>query len=355
VKQSRRFNVIECSGSNYDIGVQMGKGCRGNITSALEMTINGLGMVHHASKDDVIVNAMKFLPQIQAFDPGLIDRLRGLAEGAGISFEEAVTLQCSYDLGGYYGQLSSMCTSFAVTGRATAGGQTLLGQTIDWFPGCPMDLIKVVQPDGVKRLSLILWGVVEYTLNSNGFGMCANGTWAAVEKYLFNLPVSVYLQKAMGQVSFDDAAQVLQEQARGLGYYHLASSGNRMFGIESIQNDYEIIAPQDGVLVHSNHYLTERFKSHDMVNLMVPDSIERVKRIRALIDERYGSLTAAVMMELLSDHEHHPVSICRHVDPGQPAEFGSVTLAAYVMVPAEGVMYIAWGNPCQAAFEEYRL
>jgi hypothetical protein len=33
----------------------------------------------------------------------------------------------------------------------------------------------------------------------------------------------------------------------------------------------------------------------------------------------------------------------------------SETLAAYVMVPETGVMYIAWGNPCQYEFEEYRL
>lgn len=355
MKQNRRFKVIECSGSHFEIGFQIGKECRENITHALAMTIGGLGMVHQANQADITANAMKFLPQITDFNPDLIERLQGLAAGAGISFEEAVTLLCAFDLGGYYGQLSSMCTSFAVTGSATVNGKTILGQTIDWFPGCPMDLIKVRQPNGVKRLSLVLWGVVEYTLNSNGFGMCANGTWAAIEKYLFNLPVSVYLQKAMSQDTIEEAMDILKVHVRGLGYYHLASVDNKMFGIEGIQDDFEIINPERDILVHSNHYLTERFKKDDMVNLVVPDSFDRVERIQALVNEKYGRIDPDTMMAIMSDHEKYPNSICRHVDPNKPMEMASETLAAYIMVPADGVMYISWGNPCQYEFEEYLL
>jgi isopenicillin-N N-acyltransferase-like protein len=38
----------------------------------------------------------------------------------------------------------------------------------------------------------------------------------------------------------------------------MASSEKQMIGIESIQDDYEMILPQNDVLVHSNNYLTER-------------------------------------------------------------------------------------------------
>lgn len=355
MKQQRRFKVIECCGSNFEIGFQIGRECRENITRAIQMTIGGLGFVHQAGRADIIANAMKFYSKIMDFDPCLAERLEGMAEGAGISVEEAITLQCAFDLGGYYGQLSSMCTSFAVSGAAAEKNQTILGQTIDWVPGCPMDLIKVVYPNGMKQLSLVLWGVVEYTLNSQGFGMCANGTWAGVEKYLFNLPVSVYLHKAMGQETIDDAMEILKAHARGLGYYHLASFDNKMWGIEGIQDDFEIITPQNDVLVHSNHYLTERFKKHDMANLVVPDSYDRVGRIQGLINEKLGSITPEIMMAIMSDHEQYPTSICRHVDTSKPVEFASETLAAYIMVPNEGVMYIAWGNPCMYEFEEYRI
>lgn len=159
----------------------------------------------------------------------------------------------------------------------------------------------------------------------------------------------------MSQDTFGQAMEILRDHARGLGYYHLAAADHEMLGIEGIQDDYEIIAPEDHILVHSNHYLTERFKGHDLAGLMVPDSFGRVERIRALIKEQYGKITPEIMMAMLCDHDGHPCSICRHADTNLPMEAASETLSAYVMVPETGTMYIAWGNPCQYEFEEYRL
>lgn len=354
MKQQRKFNVVECSGSPREIGFQIGNECRDNIVQALQMTIGGLSLVYSAAKSDVIANALKFYPKVKHFHPELIEQLQGMAQGARISFEEALALKCGFDLGGYYNQLSAMCTSFAVTGEATEKGRTILGQTIDWFPGCPMDVVRIVYPDGMKQLSLILWGVVEYTLNSAGFGMCANGTWGSVEKYMFNIPVGFYLPKAMRQNTLEAAMQILGTHARGLGYFHLAGA-EKMIGIESIQDDFEIILPQNGILVHSNNYLTERFQSCDMAGILVPDSPARVERIRALINDHYGQITPELMMRLMSDHDKYPGSICRHAEPGQPPATASETLAAYVMIPREGIMHICRGNPCQYDFEKYIL
>lgn len=354
MRLQKQFSVVECSGSPHEIGLQMGDGCRDNIVKALAMTIGGLSLVNNAAKPDIIANAMKYYPKVKASNPELIEQLQGMAEGAGISFEEAFTLKCGFDLGGYYNQLSSMCTSFAVTGEAAENGQTIIGQTIDWFPGCPMDLVRTVHSDGLKQLSLVLWGVVEYTLNSTGFGMCANGTWGSIEKFMFNIPMGFYLTKAMRQNTLEDAMEILRSNARGIGYFHLASA-EKMVGIESIQDDYETILPHKGVLVHSNNYLTERFKISDMSSIVVPDSPDRVDRIRTLINDHYGHITPELMMMLMTDHEKYPCSICRHAEPGKRQETASETLAAYVMIPAEGIIYISRGNPCQYDFEKYIL
>lgn len=354
MREQRRFNVIECCGSPREIGIQIGAKCADNIAQALQMTIGGLSLLHNAEKSDIIANALKFYPQVKGYYPELIDQLQGMAEGAGISFEEVFALKCGYDLGGYYNQLSGMCTSFAVTGEAAQNGQTILGQTIDWFPGCPMDLVRIVHPDGMRQLSLILWGVVEYTINSAGFGMCANGTWGSVDKYMFNVPVGFYLPKAMRQDTLEEAMQILHSNARGLGYFHLASA-EKMIGIESIQDDLEIMLPENGTLVHSNNYLTQRFQNCDMASLLVPDSPDRVDRMRTLINAHYGQITPEIMMTLMADHDKYPGSICRHAEPGQPPGLASQTLAAYVMLPQEGIMHICWGNPCQYDFEKYVL
>ncbi|MTI80871.1 MAG: hypothetical protein FH758_08305 [Firmicutes bacterium] len=355
MKVAKKFQVIECKGTPYQIGLQWGEGCKESINKAMELTFGGLSYVNNTTKEDVISNALKFLPKVKNFDPDLIEMIKGQADGAGISFEEAFALKCGLDLGTYYNNLSSLCTSFAATGKATENGKTVLGQNIDWFPGTPLDLIKIIHSDGSKQLSLVLWGIIEYTLSSNGYGICANGTWANIDKYLFNIPLGCYVPKAMRQKTMDYAMEILRTNARGLGYYHLASAENKIMGIESTQNDYEILSPENDVLVHANHYLTDRFKKIDAVNLVVPDSLTRVETINQLINERYGEINPAIMMAILSDHNDYPISICRHVDETKPIQFHSETLASFIMVPEDKKMYIAYGNPCQYKYIEYRL
>ncbi|NPV93201.1 MAG: hypothetical protein HPY50_20765 [Firmicutes bacterium] len=352
MKQKKEFKIIECQGTPYEIGRQWGERCRENMRQALAMTFGGIAFMHQASPEAIIANAVKYLPGLQAFDPDLADLIRGQADGAGMKFEEALALKCGFDLGAYYQQLSGLCTSFAVTGSATRDGRTLLGQNIDWVPGTPLDLVRVTRPDGITQLTLVLWGIAEYTLSSAGYGMCANSTWAA-EPYRFSMPIGFYLPRAMRQQSLGQALEVLKETARGLGYYVLASAEGEIKGIESTQEEYQILEPERDFLVHSNHYLTERFKPIDLVNAVVPDSLCRVDRIKRLIEESHGELTREKMMEILSDHDGDPVAICRHGKPDDP--YRSDSLASYVMLPADRAFYIAYGNPCQYEYIEYKL
>ncbi|NLK52496.1 MAG: hypothetical protein GX295_08650 [Syntrophomonadaceae bacterium] len=355
MKKAEAFKVIECRGNSYEIGLQSGEGCRENIRQAMEMTFGGLAYAHSTTKDQIIEKALLFLPKVKDFDPELVELLRGQAEGAGLTFEEVFALKCGFDLGAYYKQIAGLCTSFAATGAATASGKTLLGQNIDWFPGSPMDLLKIVHSDGVTQLSLVLWGIVEYTLSSSGFGMCANGTWVVAENCLLNLPVGCYLPKVMRQRTLGEAMGILRNTARGLGYYHLASAEKEMIGIESTQDDYQLLSSNREMLIHSNHYLTDRFKPIDLVNVLIPDSLERIETIKRLMNDHYGKITPATMMSILADHENHPYSICRHVDETKPPQFHSETIASYIMVPEDKIMFIAKGNPCQNGYLEYRM
>lgn len=45
--------------------------------------------------------------------------------------------------------------------------------------------------------------------------------------------------------------------------YNLASSKGDIIGFESTFDDINILQPKRDILVHSNHYLTERFKKGD--------------------------------------------------------------------------------------------
>lgn len=349
MKNAKQLKVIECRGTPYEIGQQWGEACRDSILQGLENSLMGMTLLYNASREEVTSKAMRFLPLVQDFDPYLLEIMRGQAQGAGIKFEEVFTQKCSFELSFYYNNLPSMCTSFAAAGTATENGQTLLGQTIDWFPGTPIDLLKIHHSDGLVQFVLSLANSSEYTFSSAGMGICANATVA--QDYSFNLPLGCYMPKVMRQRNVQDGIEILKQAAHGLGYYHLADASEEIMGIESIHNDFEIIHPKNGLLLHSNHYITERFKKGDMAPVIMPDSYHRLNRITTLADQHYGKINLEIAMEILSDHDSYPKSICSHVDP--QSQFPSETLASYIMVPGEGAIYVAYGNPCEQDYVRY--
>lgn len=349
------FNIIECQGTHYDIGRQYGEACRDNILKSVEINFLSLHHNHQVGKNDIVTQAMKFFHKAKEFDPDNIEFIRGVSVGAGVTFEEAFTLRCILDLTFYYGAISGMCTSFAVTGKATTNGQTILGQNVDWIPGFPRDLLKIKYADGLEQLVLAFGGVFEYTLNSAGFGISENLNLGPSPQYAFNLPCGLYLPKAMRQRTVRDALEVLCQAARGIGYYHLASAAGEIVGIESAFNDFHILYPERDILVHSNHCLTERFYQDNHAYMVTPDSYHRAHRLRSIMEQHYGAITPQLMMEFLADHQNYPNSICRHVDISMSPQTNSETLASIIMVPEELKMYITYGNPCQYEFVAYTL
>jgi len=306
---------------------------------------------YQASKDQVVSQAMKFFPAVQKFDPYLIEIMRGQADATGLSLEEIFTQKCFNELSFHYNNISGLCTSFAATGKATQNGKTILGQNIDFLAGSPINFLKIHHTGGPIQFVLSFSNSSEFIFSSAGFGMCANATIA--QKYSMSIPVGCYLPRVMRENNIVDVIGLLKRFAHGLGYYHVADRNGQMSGIESIYNDFEIIYPQKDVLLHSNHYLTERFKEVDTASQYQPDSYHRLDRIRNLVDRHYDKLNIEIFMNILADHDQHPNSICRHINPAVP--ISSTTLASFIMIPDEDAIYIAAGPPCECEYAKYEF
>lgn len=351
MKNAKEFKLIECKGTAYEIGHQWGEGCKESILKISENIRSGMALFYKASKEEVISKAMKFFPAVQKFDPYLVEIMRGQADATGLSFEEIFTQKCFNELTFCYNNISGLCTSFAATGKATQDGKTILGQNIDFIPETPIDLLKIHHDNGLQQFILSFSNSSEFIFSSAGIGMCANATIG--KNYTFNIPVGCYLPRVMREKNIHDAMDILKQVAHGLGYYHLADIKGNMSGIESIHNDFELLYPERDMMLHSNHYITERFKEEDTASELQPDSYYRLDRIRSLMGEHYGNINIEIVKKILADHEQNPNSICRHVNPTVP--ISSSTLASFIMVPEEGAIYIAAGNPCEYEYVRYEF
>jgi isopenicillin-N N-acyltransferase-like protein len=356
MKIVQRLEVIECSGTPYEIGKQYGEKAKGNIVRSIDTLVARVAAGDKASKEDILLNTRKYLPSVEKFDPVLIQQLRGQADGAGVSFDEVFSLRCWFELRFYYKHLTTLCTSFAVTGNATRDGKAIVGQNFDVLPGVPLDMVRVKRNDGSKELSLVFWGGGELTLTSAGLGIVLNVVLSPTKEQRLKVPCCCLMPKVMRQKRIGDALSELCTNGRSMLHYMLASSEGDIFSVETHPTGFNVEQPTNDVLVHGNHYVDARFKEGDNAIPEVRGSTYvRVQRLKRLIERYHGDITPQKMMELMSDHGNYPHAICGHPNDEMPLYTQSMTVSSVIMVPEDKVMYATCGPPCEYEYSEYRV
>src|SRR2546426_12778019 len=121
---SHRFPLIEVRGNAYSLGHQHGEQAAALIKRYLLL----IERVTNKPRDFLCRNAMRFLPMLRALNPLFVEEVQGLAEGATISFEEAMLCQVRAEASASSGE---GCTTFSLRGSATADGNALVGQNQD--------------------------------------------------------------------------------------------------------------------------------------------------------------------------------------------------------------------------------
>ena len=79
---------------------------------------------------------------------------------------------------------------------------------------------------------------------------------------------------------------------------------------------------------------------------------DRLATMRELIARHHGEIDVETAKEFLASHEKGTHSICVHPNSERPF---SKTLAAMVFDVDEGVMHIAFGNPCEVPYQTYHF
>jgi isopenicillin-N N-acyltransferase-like protein len=364
---SPKLDVLEIKGDPLEVGRSYGEARRTELKQCWEMISYGLGELHKVTSRNIIDAAQKLLPAAKTVCSQGVLEVQGRANGSGLSFEEAFALACYLELSLYYPWLACKqpappqaappvgCTTFAAAGEMTADGGTLIGQNIDWFAGSPIDLCRVTLPDGSRQLRLNLLGNTYYYLTSYGLANCSNATLCPVGQAGPTMPISLYLEQAMSKKSLSAALGSLCQNARGIGYYQLADGQGQMAGIESDFTHFAVRLPENGLMTHSNHYLTESLQAGDWGYSIFPDSYLRNHRMAQLMRKNQGRLTLEHAKQALRDHQGRPSSICRHQNTDLPPEFRSESVASFVCQPAEGIMHLCVGLPCENQHHAYKV
>ena len=129
------FKEVTLTGTPYERGLQYGQACREEIAISVRNYRELFALRKNLTWAQAQQLSRRYLPAIRALGDQYIAEMQGIADGAGIAFDEVLAINARTELlhtGISADDLVQECTAFAAMPPATKDGVVLAGQTWDF-------------------------------------------------------------------------------------------------------------------------------------------------------------------------------------------------------------------------------
>lgn len=374
------IRLVEVSGGPLERGLQYGEGAADLIARAIEYYSAALSRQTGSDWQTITQSVLKWLPLCEELAPHLVEEMRGIAQGAGVQFEEILALNLRGEFvhnhratqAGHHqtrtaedadeADRSSVdgCTSFFLTGEASGTGNTLIGQNWDWrtLTAETTMVLRIVQDPLPTIIMQVEAGQVgRHGANSAGIALNANGLGGTFGSE-FGLPQTFIRRLVLDQDNLASALKTLVKTKPHIACNALLADRSG-FGIdlEITPQGIDWIYPDQDLIAHANHYqasVPPQLAGHYRPASV--DSLIRLPRVtaglRRIAAARSDSEARELLRAAMSDHLGFPEGVCTHPVPGaDPLAQWSTLLSSCVNLTT-GEYFVAAGNPCETPYEQ---
>ncbi len=343
--------LIEISGSPFERGVQYGRQAAAEIALAAGHyggQIKALNLTGQRFADII----RDLLPIIENFDATYVEEMRGIAKGSGVSFEEVVLVNARTEVvqfahqGENFKTAPDDCTSIVIRPDATRDKQLIHAHNWDWELQCAdfSVILKVRKDDGPDILTYTEAGALgRFGFNSRGIAITGNGLESDRDYKRLGVPLGLLRRKALDQTFLAMAQRDIYATPKS-GSNNMVLShapSGLVYDFECAPDETFMVTDQNGVLVHSNHWLSPiaLTKLRETGIASAPTTLYREQRAREALTAKQGAITIDDVKEALLDDFETPWSICY---PPRPTDKGIVyvTVATLAMRPDRGEMQV---------------
>ena len=364
-----QYPHVRVAGSAEQRGRQYGEQARDRVRRSVSAYRDVFAELAGWDWQTVRAEAARFEAPIAAFGPRYLAEMRGIADGAGIDVGDvlAINVRTEVMFAAKARQAAASttrtapaeCSAFAVAPAPGRAGPTLLGQNWDWLPHTAETVVVLEsrQDDAPDFVTVVEAGLLAKTgMNSSGLGLVTNALVTSDDTGEPGLPYHVLLRAIMDCENVSDAITVLQAGFRSSSAnYLLAHRDGIAIDVEAAPGDfsrlYLLYPGDDGVVLHTNHFLAERFAGKDVSVWAMPDSPVRLQRLRAGV-QAAADHSLATFRALLSDHANYPSGVCCHPDLRMPRHDQGMTATSVLMDLEARRMWVTDGNPCSVPYRE---
>jgi isopenicillin-N N-acyltransferase-like protein len=307
--------------------------------------------------------ARRQLAAIGEFGDDYAAEIRAIAEGAGVDTEDIVLLNARTEILGQARRgvedAADGCTGAVLMPAVTRDGRLLHGQNWDWKVECADTavVLRVRQEHGPDYLTFTeAGGLARSGLNAAGIGLTANNLECERDGTAEGVPLPLIRRRVLEGADLALALHAVRTTPKSTSNNMMLShAGGFAASLECAPDESFALLPEDGVLVHANHWLSAAALAQlrDTGLDATPDSLYRQERVRAHFRAR-SPLDLADLRDAFLDGFGSPWSVCRPPRRGLSGNL-TATVAMILLDPGRGEM---WAVPLPAVnrrFTRYRL
>lgn len=358
------FPYIEIEGTPYEIGFQEGENFKTQITGSIECYKVMFMDYSQLDWDRARELSRQFIPVISEYNPDYLEEMRGIADGSGFDFEDILALNCRSELvfvGKEFDKMDGGCTSIGVSSDAGESGNAFLAHNWDWKTSqrSSMVMMKIRQKNGKPTIFMVTEaGIIGKTgFNSAGVALYLNAL--STNQAPGGLPLHMAMRGILDCETLAEAVKAATRMPLGCcANFMLGHKNGECIDLEIENDDFDVLYPQDGIIVHTNHFLSPRLPiapRKDTTKYKLTDSFVRLGRADKLMRAKKNKITVDDIIDVLSDHVEYPSSICRHDDLKLEPGLRMGTVFSMVVNLTSGDIYFCKGNPCELKYERYHI
>lgn len=363
---------VSVCGTPYERGRQHGRALAARVRRSAALyngTLERLGF--DGERGNALIR--KSAAQIEAFGAHYIEEMRGIADGADLPLEQIVMINARTEVIAEARRLAHAdaqtaaalapkdgCTGAVILPGRSREGRLIHGQNWDWRAECAETAIvlRVRRDDGPDFVTFVeAGGLARNGFNAAGIAITANYLRCDRDYGQTGVPLALIRRKVLEQEHFALAIRAVATTPKSCANNMMLShAGGVAIDLECAPDEAFPLWPQDGLLVHANHFASTAAlsKLRDTGIGDSPDSYYRDLRVRQSLESAGEGLTPDALKSAFFDDFGKPYSVCRPPRPSSHDDL-SATVAMVVMEPAAGWMDVAPLPALNRVFTRYSL
>jgi isopenicillin-N N-acyltransferase-like protein len=239
--------IVEVTGNARERGRAHGEALRETVRHALEQWSLRTGSPRNPEDG---AGRAAYLREAEVWTPGAVEELRGIAEGAGVRFDDVMELNLA-DERRLFG-----CSSAGV--RRSPDGTPVSGQTMDtpaWFAAFRVAVRSAEPESGLTSLAFTIAGTPALCgVNSSGLAVWCNALYA-LARSPDGVPVSCVVRRLLSCRTLAEARSFVETVPHASGQHFLLASPLGLVSLECSGRSVVETRAGGSAVWHANHAL----------------------------------------------------------------------------------------------------